>query len=375
VRALIALLSKEILGVAMMLPEFPVLKGIRGMGMSDDPKLAERLAEKFDYTNTFYHQAPFFDVTNPPEKDEGRYDFILSSEIMEHVPAPVEKSFAALARMLKPEGVLVMTTPYNVDGKTVEHFPELHQYSLASLGGHIVLVNRRRDGAVEVFENLNFHGGPGSTLELRVFTEGSLRETLAGSGFPEVRMVTDAYPEFGIEHSEMWSLPMAARKGPHRPPHAELAEQYRDALRTALRYEGDIRELESDYRKYAEFHEKFHTEVNAEIAKLHGELQARTDWGRRLDERIAELEGEIRRRDESLKEMEQELEERTKWAVGLRDEKNEAIQAFEHEQKMAEEARTGVVALRRELEEARTARARMAGRAWTRVGRKLGVVD
>ena len=375
VRALIALLSQEILGVPMMLSEFPVLKGIRGMGMSDDQKLAERLAEKFDYTNTFYHQAPFFDVTNPPAKDAGRYDFILSSEIMEHVPAPVKKSFAALAGLLKPEGVLLMTTPYNVDGKTVEHFPELHQYSLASLGGHIVLVNRRRDGAIEVFENLNFHGGPGSTLELRVFTEASLRETLENSGFPEVRMAADAYPEFGIEHSEMWSLPIAARKKKHTPPQGDLARQYRDELRRALRFEGDVKELDSDYRKYVEFHETFHTEVNAELAKLHGELASRTDWARSLERQIEALEGEIRRRDDSLKEIEQELEARTNWAVGLRQEKDDAIRAFEHEQKRAEEARASVLALGKELEEARTARARMAGRMWTRVGRKLGMVE
>jgi hypothetical protein len=52
-RSLIALLSQEIFGVALALPEFPTLKGIRGIGMSDSPELAKRLAEKFDYINTF----------------------------------------------------------------------------------------------------------------------------------------------------------------------------------------------------------------------------------------------------------------------------------------------------------------------------------
>src|SRR5579871_1544508 len=100
-RALIALLSKEVFGVPLTLPEFPVLKSVRGIGMSDSPDLAARLSEKFDYTNTFYHQAPFFDVSQPDPRDEGRYDFILTSEVMEHVPPPVERSFAALYRMLK----------------------------------------------------------------------------------------------------------------------------------------------------------------------------------------------------------------------------------------------------------------------------------
>src|SRR5262245_39135702 len=84
IRALIAMLSQEIFGVLMTLHEFAVLKGIRAIGMSDAPGLADRLAEKFDYTNTFYHRAPLFDVTKPDDRDAGRYDFILSSEVMEH---------------------------------------------------------------------------------------------------------------------------------------------------------------------------------------------------------------------------------------------------------------------------------------------------
>ena len=71
-RSLIALLSREIFGVELALPDFPVLKGIRGIGMSDPPELAERLAEKFEYTNTFYHQEPRLDVADPSPKHTGR---------------------------------------------------------------------------------------------------------------------------------------------------------------------------------------------------------------------------------------------------------------------------------------------------------------
>src|SRR5215471_18959845 len=210
VRALIGVLSTEIFGVTMSLPEFPELKGIRGIGMSDSPQLASRLAAKFDYTNTFYHQAPFFDVTRPDDRDTGRFDFILCSEVMEHVPPPVELAFMALAKLLKPDGVLLMTTPYTIDGKTREHFPELFEYTLAVPGGRTVLVNRRRDGEIEVFENLVFHGGHGSTLEVRIFSEASLIEALKSSGFAGVYISAENLPEFGVDHSETWSLPIAA---------------------------------------------------------------------------------------------------------------------------------------------------------------------
>jgi hypothetical protein len=41
---------------------FPVLKGIRGLGMSDSLDYAQTLAEKFDYPNTYYDREPKFDI-------------------------------------------------------------------------------------------------------------------------------------------------------------------------------------------------------------------------------------------------------------------------------------------------------------------------
>ncbi|HEY2844524.1 MAG TPA: methyltransferase domain-containing protein, partial [Bryobacteraceae bacterium] len=234
---MIALLSREIFGVVLAIPDFPVLKGIRGIGMSDAPEMAQRLAEKFEYTNTFYHQAPRLDIADPsPEhllENTGRYDFILSSEVLEHVSPPVERAFVNLHRMLKPDGLLLFTVPYRLDGRTAEHFPELHEYALAAPGGRTVLVNRRRDGSLEVFENLSFHGGAGSTLEMRVFTETSLKETLAAAGFTGMRIASEDIPEFGVLHDETWSLPMVGRKGNFHPPSAEIAAAYGHAARAS----------------------------------------------------------------------------------------------------------------------------------------------
>jgi len=232
-RSLVALLSREIFGVELAIPDFPALKGIRGFGMSDPPELAQRLAEKFEYTNTFYHQEPRIDVVEPGQEHLARYDFILSSEVMEHVPPPVERSFVNLNRMLKPDGLLLLTVPYRIDGHTAEHFPELHEYSLASPGGRTVLVNRRRDGSLEVFENLSFHGGDGSTLEMRVFSETSLKETLRAAGFTSSRIASEDVPAFGVLHGETWSLPIVGRKGNFLPPSSEIAAAYGEIVRKA----------------------------------------------------------------------------------------------------------------------------------------------
>jgi SAM-dependent methyltransferase len=217
-RSLIALLSREVFGVELAIPDFPVLKGIRGFGMSDAPELAQRLAEKFDYTNTFYHQEPRLDIADPtPEhlaENTGRYDFILSSEVLEHVSPPVERAFANLNRMLKPAGLLVLTVPYRIDGHTAEHFPELHEYSLASPGGRTVLVNRRRDGSLEVYENLSFHGGAGSTLEMRVFTETSLKEISPRRVSPACTSLPRTYRSLACSTVRLGRSPWQAGKDP-----------------------------------------------------------------------------------------------------------------------------------------------------------------
>jgi SAM-dependent methyltransferase len=315
VRAVVSLLSEELLGVSMPISEFPLLKGIRGIGMSDSPELAERLAAKLDYSNTFYHQAPGFDVTRPDPNDYGRYDFILTSEVMEHVPPPVEQAFGNLFRLLKPDGLLVMTTPYTLGGKTKEHFPELHQFSLAQLGEQTVLVNRRRDGSVEVFDNLVFHGGPGSTVEMRVFTEESLREQLLGAGFSSVRVAFEDVPEFGVELREKWSLPIVARKGRFHPPAAELAREYRHARQQAAHLENQLALLLADYQRHVAHHEQWHRETTKE-------LEERLEWGTRLD---------------------QELKARSEWALALDRENAELKQRLNHK--------------------------------WLRLGRKLGAMD
>jgi SAM-dependent methyltransferase len=339
-RSLIALLSQEIFGVSMALPEFPTLKGIRGIGMSDSPELATRLAEKFDYTNTFYHQAPVFDVTKPDARDLGRYDFILSSEVMEHVPPPVERAFQSLYAMLKPDGLLLMTTPYSIGGKTAERFPDLHEFALTRLGGKLALVNRRRDGSPEIFDDLVFHGGHGSTLEMRLFTAESLQEALREAGFNSVHFFAEQLPEYGIDHGEPFSLPIAARKGQFRLPAAELAREYRDAHRLAARKIRDLAILTAEYQSHVAYHEESQK-------RLEGDLAERTDWATR---------------------MEASFEERTRWALDLSRENAEAIRDFDHLASVEKELRQQMASLQKEVD-------RLESAGWTRLGRKLRMLD
>ena len=265
-----------------VLTHVPPLKDVRGFGMSDPPALATRLAEKFGYTNTFYHQPPVLDITKPPEDELGTYDFIVSSEVMEHVPPPVEDAFANLYRLLKPNGLLVLTVPYAPWPQHTEHYPELHEFGLATLGGSTVLVNRRRDGSIEVMENLCFHGGDGSTLEMRVFSEASLKAVLAGAGFDEVQIASENVSEFGVDHAETWSLPIVARKGKFEPPATEIVKMYAAASRKIAAVQAELDIIRGEYTRYIAFHEQSHKE-NVKL------LAERAEWALGLDRELQQV--------------------------------------------------------------------------------------
>jgi SAM-dependent methyltransferase len=214
VRALLYLLSMELFGRALTAADFPRLKSVRGMGMTDKPGYAAILADKFDYTNTYYDRPPQFDSTARHPELYGSYDFILSADVLEHVAPPVERPLEEIASLLKPHGFLAATVPCTPDDAMREHFPELHEYRVVRLGSADVLVNRRRDGSLEAREDLVFHEGPGAVLEMRQFGRTGLRAKLLAAGFREVIFLRDDVPEAGILFDRDVSQPLIARKEP-----------------------------------------------------------------------------------------------------------------------------------------------------------------
>ena len=213
-RSIVLSLSRALFGLDLPLPEFPVLKSVRGLGLSDSTVYSAGLESRFTYANTFYDRAPRFDLSLPDEKEFGKYDFVISSDVLEHVPEPVGRAFSTLARLLKPAGVLILTVPYSLEPGTVEHYPELGDSGFAVVAGRTVLVSRSATGEYRVFDQLRFHGGTGSTLERRIFSEESLRAELAAAGFPIVEFDAVGNREFGVVFDGPCSLPVIARRAP-----------------------------------------------------------------------------------------------------------------------------------------------------------------
>ena len=119
----------------MALVDFPGDRSLVGVGLSDAVLYAVPLAEKVDYLNTYYHTEPYLDITDIPAELERTLDFMISSDVFEHVPPPAARAFDGAYRTLKPGGHLLLTVPFTNDDETVEHFPELHEFEIYGLPG------------------------------------------------------------------------------------------------------------------------------------------------------------------------------------------------------------------------------------------------
>jgi hypothetical protein len=211
-RGVVHHLSFGLFGVSIALPEFPRRPDLVGIGLSDWEGYAVALANRLGYVNTFYHQEPRLDITAPPAQRFGTCDFLISTDVFEHVPPPVELAYRGAFALLKPGGLLVLTVPFTDVPQTVEHFPDLHVYKLVELGGEWVLVNRDASGQLSVRRNLVFHGGPGTTLEMRTPARSDTIRLLEESGFSDIVVHGDAAPQWGVLPPHHHGLPITARR-------------------------------------------------------------------------------------------------------------------------------------------------------------------
>lgn len=209
-RAIGRLVARELLGRDAALADLAPDRRIRGLGLSDSGTYAAALADKFAYENTFYHASPRFDILSPPAERRGRYDFLIASDVFEHVAPPVARAFENARALLAPRGVFIFTVPYVHGAQTLEHFPDLHEWRVDESDGRFRVVNTTRDGRLQTFDDPVFHGGIGATLEMRVFALDALMRDFAAAGFARTRVADEPCAAFGIAWPEPLGVPIVA---------------------------------------------------------------------------------------------------------------------------------------------------------------------
>lgn len=196
-RALLYVFARAAYGQTLPAPHLPRRPDLSVLGFSDHPVYGRRLARLGNYSNSWYHQEPKRDLADLASFDGRTYDCLVCSDVLEHVDRPVEPVFENLYALLKPGGWLILTVPI-ADGETTEHFPVLERYAVDQDSDGWVLRGQETGGGEFESRDLRFHGGPGSTLEMRLFGRKSLEETLLRVGFSDVKELTEEEPRFGL---------------------------------------------------------------------------------------------------------------------------------------------------------------------------------
>lgn len=196
-RGVIKALDDVVCGRSLVpLSGWPKRKNIFGLGMSDWLGYSSFLESIFSYENTFYNREPMLDIQSVPEKRFGTLDYIISTDVFEHIMQPVQQAFNNVFKLLKVGGTFVFSVPYTRDLVTLEHYPDLHNFQIFSFFGKKILVNLDVKGRYRVYQNLVFHGGEGDTLEMRVFCESDILNYLNVAGFGNICVYDQ--PDFSI---------------------------------------------------------------------------------------------------------------------------------------------------------------------------------
>lgn len=156
----------------------------RGIGVSDHYVLAGFLSSKFDYTNTFLHRFPQVDICDPPQDLVGSLNFVICSDVLEHVPPPVDTALRGLRSMLMDAGgFAVITVPDKGREETDEYYPELTAWEELD-NGTVKWVDKL--GLERIDSNPEYHGGDGRTLAFRTWSETDLIQRLKLAGFSNI---------------------------------------------------------------------------------------------------------------------------------------------------------------------------------------------
>ena len=155
---------------------------------------------------------PMLDICSPSPRWNGSVDFLTSSDVFEHVPNPVSNAFLGAYNVLKPNGLLVLTVPFDDRPATTEHFPDITQFKTISFDNEWLLVGKTATGQFQVHKDLIFHGGPGTTVEMRFFGLRYLLQDLLNAGFVDIHVHTAPVPEYGIFPPHSQGLPITAWK-------------------------------------------------------------------------------------------------------------------------------------------------------------------
>lgn len=173
-----------------------------GLGISDNPEMARFFRRCFNYSNSELDVAPIVDLLHPPSSTNGLYDFVICSDVLEHVPPPAERALSSLAGFLRPGGVAMVSVPIRDEG-TDEYYPGIERWQLQE--GQLVWTDS--DGIQHIDPDPEIHGGDGLTIAFRTWGAEAFENAILANGFSSIDRLTPV-PELGVPEMPWEGLPV-----------------------------------------------------------------------------------------------------------------------------------------------------------------------
>jgi hypothetical protein len=165
-----------------------------GVGCSDHPAIASRLPSRWTYTNTHLDRFPFLDIADVPPELSGLFEFVICSDVLEHVVPPHHRAFDGLAELVRPDGFAVVTVPVFDGEASLEYYPGLRAFHVDA---GPVLRWSDKEGIEQIDEAPEMHGGQGLVVAFRRFAANDVVRSLRASGFAQVEAGPFS-PELGV---------------------------------------------------------------------------------------------------------------------------------------------------------------------------------
>jgi SAM-dependent methyltransferase len=159
-------------------------RNLTALGMSDSESYARHLAAKLSYTNTYYHTEPKLDICDLKSIDQySNIDLIICSDVIEHTSSEPREVIRNMRKMLRPGGVLILSAPTYHMTETIEWYPNAKKLEIKDRGDRYEAHWTDVSGARHIDFDPCFHGGPGTTLEMRLISHQDLVQAGLDEGF------------------------------------------------------------------------------------------------------------------------------------------------------------------------------------------------
>lgn len=188
-----------------------------GVGLSDDPSFSGRFSAVWKYTNTYFDSFPRLDIRAAPSDLIGHCEFVVCSDVLEHVDPPYNTALEGLYRIIKPGGFAVVTVPMSGTASTCEYYKDLASWELQhEIEGHAPTL-RWQDSSGEIHIDLSLKcmvgkvksspfGALERTTSSTILSARDSQKSIRLSRHPNSAFLTLMTPVFTLRESRSSSL-------------------------------------------------------------------------------------------------------------------------------------------------------------------------